>query len=183
MKRLIFPNALVIVVLLCIPGLALADEREERERDEETYSRSGMMGEHRMKGHQMMRRGHMSFSPIAMKEQLGLSQEQVDALQPLETDYRKFQIKKSAAMRIAMIDLGALLDNKEPAKGELKKTVDEITGVQRDLMMYRVETLLKLKEILTPDQYSQFRAVIKKQMRRGGMMGRMHGMGGMMGGE
>lgn len=183
MKRSIFHNALVIVALLCLPGIALADEREGKERDEETYSRSGMMGEHRMMGHQMMRRGHMSFSPIAMKEQLGLSQEQVDALQPLETDYRKFGIKKGADIRISMIDLGSLLDHKEPDKGDLKKKVDEITGIQRDLMMYRVETLLKLKKILTPVQYTQFRTMIKKQMGRGGRMGRMHGMGGMMGGE
>ncbi len=48
------------------------------------------------------------------------------------------------------------------------------------MMMYRVDTLLKLKDILTPEQYAQFRSNIKAQMERG-MGRRIHGMGGMMG--
>jgi Spy/CpxP family protein refolding chaperone len=78
-----------------------------------------------------------------------------------------------------MIDLGSLLDQKSPNRGAISAKVDEIGGIRKQMMMYRVDTLLKLKEILTPEQYAQFRSQIKAQMERGmgGMMG--HGkMGG-----
>ena len=115
-----------------------------------------------------------------MKTELGLKEDQVKALEPVESNYRKTIIKNRADLRIAMIDLGSLLDQKETDRSAVSQKVDEIGGFQKQLMMYRVDTLLKLKDILTSAQYQQFRDRLKKQMDRG-MGGRMHGMGGMMG--
>ncbi len=153
-------------------GLALADEEDKS--GHRMPHQSGMMGESGMKGH------HMSLSPLAMKDELGLKEDQVKAIEPLETDYRKNAIKSRADIRIAMIDFGSLLDQKSPNRSAISAKVDEISGLQKQMMMYRVDTLLKLKEILTPEQYAQFRSQIKSQMERG-MGRRMHGMGGMMG--
>lgn len=153
-------------------GLALADE--EGESGHRMPHQSGMMGGSGMKGY------HMSLSPLAMKDELGLKEDQVKAIEPLETDYRKTTIKSGADIRVAMIDLGSLLDQKTPNRSAISAKVDEISGFQKQMMMYRVDTLLKLKGILTPEQYAQFRSQIKAQMERG-MGRRMHGMGGMMG--
>jgi Spy/CpxP family protein refolding chaperone len=158
-------------------GLALADE--EGKSGHRMPHQSGMMGGSGMKGQGMMRH-HMSLSPLAMKDELGLKEDQVKAIEPLETDYRKTAIKSGADIRIAMIDLGSLLDQKSPNRSAISAKVDEINGLQKQMMMYRIDTLLKLKEILTPEQYAQFRSQIKSQMERG-MGRRMHGMGGMMG--
>ena len=158
-------------------GLALADE--ERESGHERPSHSGMMGESPMKGHGMMRH-HTSLSPSGMKEDLGLKDDQLKALEPLESGYRKTLIRSGADIRVAMIDLGSLFDQKSPDKGAISAKVDEISALQKQVMMFRVDTLLKLKDILTPTQYDQFRDRLKAQMERG-MGRRMHGMGGMMG--
>ncbi|UCE63344.1 MAG: Spy/CpxP family protein refolding chaperone [Nitrospirota bacterium] len=158
-------------------GLALADD--EGGSSSGMPHHSGMMGGAGSKGHGMMP-GHMSLSPLAMKDELGLKEDQIKAIEPLEMDYRKHGIKSRADVRVAMIDLGSLLDQKNPDRSAISAKVDEISGIRKQMMMYRVDTLLKLKEILTPEQYAQFRSKIKAQMERG-MGRRMHGMGGTMG--
>ncbi len=158
-------------------GLAVADE--EGGSGQGIPHHSGMMGGSGMKSHGKMS-PHMSLSPLAMKDKLGLKEDQVKAIEPLEMDYRKHAIISRADVRVAMIDLGSLLDQQAPNRNAISAKVDEISGLRKQMMMYRVDTLLKLKDILTPEQYAQFRAQIKAQMERG--MGRqMHGTGGMTG--
>ena len=48
---------------------------------------------------------------------------------------------------------------------------------QKHMMMYRIDSLLKMKEILTPEQYKTVRTQMKSKMEGG--KGYRHGMGGM----
>jgi len=138
---------------------------------------------------------HGGLSPLAMKEELGLSDEQVNRLRPLEMDYRKTMIQNGADLRVAMIDMGTLLDAKQTDMTALTSKVDEISLLQKKMMMYRVEVLLKVKEVLSPAQYDQFRSKLREQMEgmghHGGEMpegmkhhgeypGKPHGDGGEM---
>jgi Spy/CpxP family protein refolding chaperone len=140
-------------------------------------------------------RHHGGLSPLAMKEQLGLSDEQVNQLRPLEMDYRKTMIQNGADLRVAMVDMGTLLDAKQTDRAAIVSKVDEIGLLQKKMMMYRVEVLLKVKEVLSPAQYEQFRARLREQMEgmahHGGAMeegmkhhgqypGKSHGYGGEM---
>ncbi|MDH3503117.1 MAG: Spy/CpxP family protein refolding chaperone [Nitrospirota bacterium] len=146
-------------------------------------------GDHEGIGH------HGGLSPLAMKEQLGLSDEQVTRLRPLEMDYRKTMIQNGADLRVAMVDMGTLMDAKQPDMAAITSKVDEISLLQKNMMMYRVEVLLKVKEVLSPAQYEQFRSRLREQMEgmahRGGEMpegmehhgeypGKPHGYGGEM---
>lgn len=149
-------------------GLAIADEGHGYGKGMPPHS--GMMEEHRMPGRHEMMEHHKPMSPLAMKKELGLNEEQIKALEPLESDYRKTSIKNRADLRIAMIDLGSLLDQKTPDKNAISQKVDEIGAIEKNMMLYRVDTMLKLKEILTPTQYDQFRSQLKERME--------HGMGG-----
>lgn len=121
-----------------------------------------------------MERHHGGLSPLSMKDSLGLSDEQVNQLRPIEVDYRKAMIHHAADLRIAMIEFGTLLDAKEPDKGAINGKVDEIVALQKKMMMYRVDVLLKVKGILNAGQYDQFRSTLRN---------RMEGMGHHMGEE
>ena len=147
-------------------GPAMADDGHGQYTEGTTHH-SEMMEGRQMPGHHEMMEHHKSMSPLAMKKELGLNEEQVKALEPLESDYRKTSIKNHADLRIAMIDLNALLEQKTPDKNAISKKVDEIGTIQKNLMLYRVDTMLKLKDILTPTQYDQFRAEIKERMEHG----------------
>lgn len=146
-------------------------------------------GDHDGMGH------HGGLSPLAMKEQLGLSDEQVNRLRPLEMDYRKTMIQNGADLRVAMVDMGTLMDAKQTDMAAISAKVDEISLLQKKMMMYRVEVLLKVKEVLSPAQYDQFRSRLREQMEglahHGGEMpegmkhhgespGKSHGYGGEM---
>jgi len=146
-------------------------------------------GDHEGMGH------HGGLSPLAMKEQLGLSDEQVTRLRPLEMDYRKAMIQNGADLRVAMVDMGTLMDAKQTDMAAITSKVDEISLLQKKMMMYRVGVLLKVKEVLSPVQYEQFRSRLREHMEgmapHGGEMpegmkhyreypGKAHGYGGEM---
>lgn len=166
-RKLAYTMVLVFMVIgsLSTVGPAMADEGHGYKKG--TVPHSEMMEGRHMPGHHEMMEHHKSMSPLAMKEELGLNEGQVKALEPLESDYRKTSIKNHADLRIAMIDLNALLEQKTPDKNAISKKVDEIGAIQKNLMLYRVDTMLKLKDILTPTQYDQFRAEIKERMEHG----------------
>jgi len=146
-------------------------------------------GDHDGMGH------HGGLSPLAMKEQLGLSDEQVNRLRPIDMDYRKTMIQNGADLRVAMVDMGTLMDAKQPDMAAISAKVDEISLLQKKMMMYRVEVLFKVKEVLSPTQYEQFRSKLREHMEgmayHGGEMpegmkhhgeypGKPHGYGGEM---
>ena len=54
---------------------------------------------------------HHAFSLHQLKKKLHLTNAQVDALRPIEADYKKAVIRKKADVRIAEIDLGLLIDS------------------------------------------------------------------------
>ncbi|HNP29231.1 MAG TPA: Spy/CpxP family protein refolding chaperone [Nitrospirales bacterium] len=107
---------------------------------------------------------HGGLSPLAMKEQLGLSDEQINQLHPLELEYRKTMIQNGADIRVAMVDLGTLTDAKQADMAAITAKVDEISLLQKKMMMFRVKVLLKVKEVLSPEQYEQFQSRLREQM-------------------
>lgn len=107
---------------------------------------------------------HGGLSTLAMKELLGLSDEQVNQLRPLELEYRKTMIQNGADLRVVMVDLWMFTDAKKTDMAAIAGKVDEISLLQKKMMRYRVEVLLKVKEVLSPEQYEQFRSRLRAQM-------------------
>lgn len=161
---------------ICFVGVGLLVSPSSFADDKHGYGHKkaphgGMMG-YAQKGHVM--RHHMPFSPLALKEELGLSEEQVKTLEALEAEYRKALIKTHADVRIAEIDLAELLGQKTLDRNAIVAKIDEISELKKQLMLFRVDTLMKLMDILTPAQYDQFRERLRHFMEHG-MGGHMHG--------
>ncbi|MDR4459685.1 MAG: periplasmic heavy metal sensor [Nitrospirales bacterium] len=113
---------------------------------------------------------HRGFSPLDMKEELGLSENQVTRLRPLELEYRKRMIQNGADLRVAMVDMGTLMDAKQADMAAIASKVDEISLLQKNMMMYRIGVYLKVKEVLSPLQYEEFRSRLREHME-----GMVHG--------
>lgn len=73
-------------------------------------------------------------------------------------------IQNGAALRIAMVDLGMFTDAKKTDIAAIAGKVDEISLLQKKMMMYRVEVLLQVKDVLSPEQYEQFRSQLRAKM-------------------
>ncbi|MEK7853423.1 MAG: hypothetical protein AAB272_00610 [candidate division NC10 bacterium] len=148
----------------------------------------GMMGEGMMGGMGGDREpGHegplLSFM-LNMKDQLGLSLQQVQTLRDLRVAFEKGTIQRGAEIRVAEVDLREALAQERVDLARAETLIRKIAGLRAELRLARVRTLEKGKGVLTPGQLEKFREA-GHEMTRGGMGGRgmMGGPGGMGSGQ
>ncbi|MFZ5863413.1 MAG: Spy/CpxP family protein refolding chaperone [Nitrospirota bacterium] len=128
--------------------------------------------------------GHpgMMFSPSFMKDELKLSDEQIEKFKKLRNEYEREQIRRGAEIKIAEMDLWDLFDKKDVTGDQVEKKVREVEAKKTDLRVFRFKHVVTIKTILTPEQFEKFRSM-GMMMFGGGRYG-MGGMGmGMMGGS
>jgi len=106
---------------------------------------------------------HPEFSG-SLEEELMLTDEQKSAFRRIETDYRKMVIQQTADIRAHEVDLARLLNEEPPDRQILEKQAQAIGDIKADLMMARMDSLLKLKILLTEGQYEQFRDILRDHM-------------------
>ncbi len=122
------------------------------------------------------------FSPSFMKDQLKLSDDQIQKFKKLRNDYEKESIKRGADIKIAEIELWELMDKKDLTADQIEKKVREVEGKKTDLRVYRFRHLMTLKTILSPEQFEQFRSMGMMMFGGGGRYGMgMQGGKGMKG--
>ncbi len=127
--------------------------------------------------------GHpgMMFSPSFLKNELKLSDEQIDKFKKLRNEYERESIKRGAEIKLAEMDLWDLFDKKDFTADQMEKKVREVEAKKTDMRVFRFKQLSTIKSILTPEQFEKFRSM-GAMMFGGGRYG-MGGMGmGMMGG-
>ena len=139
------------------------------------------MGKGGMKGPGGGGRPGMMFSPSFLKDELKLSDEQIDKFKKLRNEYERENIKRGAEIKLAEMDLWDLFDKKDFTADQMEKKVREVDAKKTDLRVFRFKQLSTVKSILTPEQFEKFRS-LGAMMFGGGRYG-MGGMGmGMMGG-
>lgn len=87
------------------------------------------------------------------RQELGLSAQQVEALERLRADFQKEVVRRDADIRVAELDLATLLRGAGPgdlAPAEAK--VREIERLRADLRIARLRAIEQAKALLTPEQ-------------------------------
>ena len=102
----------------------------------------------------------------ALDRQLDLDGEQAAAFEKIETEYKVMTIRKSADIRIAEVELAALLEKDEPNLELVEQKIKDIGALRTELMMGRVNSLLKLRTVLTDEQYDRFRHILRERMEQ-----------------
>lgn len=149
---------------------------------------SGMMGEGMMEGmgagHAPGHEGPLISLMLDMKDQLGLSLQQEQALRDLRAAFEKEAIQRGAEVRVAEVELREALAQDQVDLGRAETLVRKIAGLRAELRLARLRALEKGKAVLTPAQLAKFREA-GHQMTRGRMggPGSMRGPGGMGGGQ
>ncbi|MCW5785415.1 MAG: periplasmic heavy metal sensor [Nitrospirales bacterium] len=108
---------------------------------------------------------HHHFSST-MEEELKLTDEQKEAFHRLRLDYDKMVVKKTADVRTAEVDLATLLGKDEPDRQAIEEQVKAIGAIKEDMMMARIDSLLKLRSVLSKDQYGKFREILHQRMNQ-----------------
>jgi Spy/CpxP family protein refolding chaperone len=123
-----------------------------RERAHMVRGEHGDRGEygnyHRPRHERRKGRGFMS----RMVKELGLNDEQTKAVKNVLIEALKNNIKLRADARVARIELGQLITKDEPDKAAIHAKVDQIVSLQGAIMRQRTDTVLAVREVLTPAQ-------------------------------
>jgi Spy/CpxP family protein refolding chaperone len=91
---------------------------------------------------------------------LGLTPEQVTRLEGLRDGFAREAIRRDADIRIAELDLGALLEQDPLDMTKVEAKVRELAQLQADLRVARLRTIEQGKALLTPDQKTRLQAVL-----------------------
>lgn len=109
-----------------------------------------------------------------MQEQLSLSDEQVETLLDLQTEFKKQQIDYQAELRKKQMKMKSLLADNAPVS-QVKNQMEACSETKINMKAAAYETAGKMKAVLNSDQKEQLK---NNMMQGGGMMNQ--GQGGMM---
>ena len=94
------------------------------------------------------------------RDKLGLSDAQVRNLEQLRNDFQKESIRKDADLRVAEMDLNALLEAQNVDMAKVEAKVREIERLRADLRIARIRAIEKGKEQLTADQRKKLQELL-----------------------
>lgn len=126
----------------------------------------GMMGQGARPGPMFGREGWGSSHEAPLitimldhKQELGLTLEQEQKLRDLRTEFAKESARRGAEIRVAEIELDALLEQDRWDLAKIEPKVKQIATLQGDLRLARIKTLAAGREVLTPDQLEKLKQV------------------------
>lgn len=116
-------------------------------------------GSHFVPGARWPERPLVSFM-LEHRRELDLSPAQVEALEGLRSEFQREAIRRDADLRIAEMDLAALLQADVVDIGRAEAKVREIERARADLRFARIRTIEQGRARLTPEQRERLRALL-----------------------
>jgi Spy/CpxP family protein refolding chaperone len=112
--------------------------------------------------------------PAQMAEALGLTDQQKAQIEKLRADQQRAAIKRRADQKLAKFELGELLKAQTVDEKAVALRVKELTDLHGAAIKARVDHLLAMKKILTPEQQEKMKQMHANRpgMGRGPGMGR-----------
>ena len=87
-----------------------------------------------------------------MKEQLELSDEQVQKIRGILREARKQSIKVRANLRVARIELREFVTQEKVDKSKIDAKLGQIGEFRQQRLRLRTDVVLQTREVLTPEQ-------------------------------
>ena len=168
----VIPTTLsAVLVVLTISGLALAQGAAPRD------GRQGHDGSDRMQrgmnggshgagaGHMEMLFGRMAENP-ELREKLGITDEQIQALRNKSFEFRKKQVDLRAELEKAGMDQARLMMEDDPDEDAIMAAVEKAGATKTALAKLQVRQMLLVKKTLTPDQVAAIREIMHERMKK-----------------
>ncbi len=101
------------------------------------------------------------FSVIANLPDLELKNDQKARLEKKETEHCKKMIRLRADLSIAKLEKKKLITDKNFKASAVRKQIEKIMSVKRDIQMARLDALTEIRDVLTDEQWTGFSSHIK----------------------
>jgi Spy/CpxP family protein refolding chaperone len=99
------------------------------------------------------------------REQLALTPEQTTRLETLRQEFTRETIRRDADLRIAEMDLAALLEQTPADLAKVEAKVRELEKLRADLRIARIRAVEQGRTILTPEQRTKLQALLGSESR------------------
>jgi periplasmic protein CpxP/Spy len=110
-------------------------------------------------------------------KEIGLTPEQIRRLKALQLDFNRTQARMEADIKIATLELHALLEEEEAELSAIQAKVNELKQAEGALLLAAITSKREATAMLTPDQREKDRVHREKMKSKG--QGEQHGgMGG-----
>ena len=161
-------GAALIVAVTVLSGLA--DEGQGR------MMRGQMQGGHDQ-GEQEEQSAHYLKHLLKHAKEIGLTSGQIGKLKAMQLDFKRTQARTEADIKIARLELHALLEEEQAELSAIQAKVDQLKKAEGGLLLAAIKSKRDATAMLTPDQRGKDRAH-REKMKSGGEGQHRGGMGG-----
>ena len=141
-KRILMFSMLVLACLLTASPFAAAQPADTGAPSDE----KGFMGKEKM------------------EKELGLSVEQREKMKALREEFSGKQRDLGDQVKAKRDALRAELDGEDPDRVKVTALVGDVSDLQKQMMINRMDNVFKVREILTPEQFKKLREARAKRM-------------------
>ncbi|MDZ7359449.1 MAG: Spy/CpxP family protein refolding chaperone [candidate division KSB1 bacterium] len=128
----------------------------------------------------MMQRAEGERMRKPMWEQLGLTSEQKEQIRQVMLNTRKKNIDVEAKQKLARIELHELMSADAPDQNKINAKISELSKTHETLMRNRIESILAVQKVLTPEQRQKAKELRPQMRERRGVFDGFRGRPGMM---
>ena len=113
----------------------------------------------------------MPWKIIMHSEELGLSDDQVEAFRKKHSEARKQMIHIFGQIKANMIDVEDAVMREDIDMPTAEAKIREIGKLKGDKMMAMIQAMQDMREILTPEQRRKIKEMVMSWFKKGGMRG------------
>jgi Spy/CpxP family protein refolding chaperone len=100
-------------------------------------------------------------------ERLNLNNDQKSQIEKLRAEFQKQQIAQRAKVQTARVELRQVLRAENPDKSAIEKKINEVAQLNAQLQTARVNHLLNVRKVLTPEQQKMIREAVRERVKKG----------------
>ena len=147
----IMPVFLMGAFLIGVPGLVYAEPDEGMHRGYRSEHHQGTADRQHMVSHTF-------HSLLRHAKDLGLSEQQVEKLKSLMTDYKKARIRDRAEVKLAEVDAQRLVHDQKAEMAAIEDAIRKSEAARTKLRLDEIRTLREAAATLTPEQREKWRS-------------------------
>jgi len=166
-----------LVAATVLQSLADESHRSMMQSQMQSQMHSQMHGGHDQ-GEQDEHSAHYLKHLLKHAKEIGLTSEQIRKVKALQLDFNRTQARMEADIKIAGLELHALLEEEQAELPVIQAKVDQLKKTEGALLLAAIKSKREAMTLLTPDQREKDRAY-REQMKRAGEVQHRGGMGGM----
>ena len=100
--------------------------------------------------------------PLAFSEELGLTEIQIDSIRSIRYYTKKEVIPVQSELRLKRLELRHEMAKENPDEAKIMRLVDQISNVRAQIRKKNLRGVLKVREILTPEQRKKLKEIRMK---------------------